>query len=167
MREHLRQAPFNHALEQHLNNYLSRQPANPSLFVATATGDRQRNDRRYYAIQNALNAAGANGGGIVYLPRTLPYKSSLTCRAEWNCAAAIRCGMERWRHNGIQEGAVIEPVRPGGHGRSTAIILLATPDRGRQHLLRNSYGAHQSSILASTGYPGTRRNVYAIGITVR
>ena len=153
-----------------VNNYLSRQPATPTLFVATsygATGNGSTDDTA--AIQSALNAAGVNGGGIVYLPAGLYHtSSSLTVPGGVELRGCYTLRHGTWAgDNSAQEGAVIEPV--GGQGGTTgppAIVLLANAGVvGVSISYETQYGANQSSILAfPPAIQGRGANVYAIGI---
>ena len=153
-----------------VDNYLSRQPANPSLFLATsygATGNGTTDDTA--AIQNALNAAGANGGGIVYLqPGLYHTTTSLTVPGGVELRGCYELRHGTWAgNNGIQQGAVIEPVGgQGGTAGPPAIILLANAGVvGVSISYETQYSSTQSSILAfPPAIQGQGANVYAIGI---
>ena len=152
------------------NNVLSRQPANTSLFVVTtygATGNGTTDDTA--AIQSALNAAGTNGGGIVYLPPGLYYTSnSLTVPGGVELRGCEQLSHDMWPgSNNIEPGSVIEPV--GGQGGTSgppAIILLANAGVvGLSVSYETQYGANQSSILQfPPTIQGRGPNVYAIGV---
>jgi len=150
------------------NNYLSRQPANTTLFVATnygAVGNGTIDDTA--AIQSALNAAGANGGGIVYLPPGRYHTTtSLTVPEGVELRGTYELHPGTPQGNDYMPGAVLEPVGGQG-GTSGPPVIILTTNAGVVGVwveYETQYGADSSSIVP---FPpviqGQGPNDYAIG----
>jgi len=149
-----------------LNDYISRRPAKLDLFVATdfgAQGNNSADDTA--AIQAALNAAGTNGGGIVYVPAG---KYRLTSSLDVPGGVELR-GAYELRHrtwpggDGHAKGTILEPF--GGQGTTNGpptIILEANAG------MRGITMSYESQTLYCLPFPpaiqGRGGNVYAIGI---
>src|SRR6202044_1706561 len=99
-------------------NYASRQPARTNLYIATnygATGNGTTDDT--VAIQNALTAAGTNGGGIVYLP---PGTYHLTNTLDVPGGVELRGTAPLLRAGSL---SVLEPY--GGQGSTSGPVAVA------------------------------------------
>ncbi len=111
-----------------ISDFESRQPAKTNLYVATdaafgAYADGLNDDT--IAIQNALTAAGAGGGGIVYLPAG---KYHLTNTLDVPAGVELRGAFEL-RHgtspgpDGHAKGTILEPY--GGRGSTNGPPAIA------------------------------------------
>jgi T5SS/PEP-CTERM-associated repeat protein len=147
-------------------DYGSRQPARTNLFLVTnfgATGNGSSDDT--VALQNALAAAGTNGGGIVYLPGG---KYKFTNTLDVPAGVELR-GPYEMRHrtwpgpDGVAKGAVLQPY--GGQGATNGPVALALEANSGLVGLTISYEAQNSNCIP---YPPTIQgrggNVYAIGV---
>lgn len=153
-----------------VNNRLSRQPAKTTLFQAInygATGNGSTDDTT--DIQNALNAAGSNGGGIVYLaPGLYKTSNSLTVPSGVELRGTYTMRHGTWAGaNGVQQGSVIQPV--GGQGGTSgppAVVLGANAGVvGVTIHYPTQFGPNQSSILAfPPAIQGRGANDYVIGV---
>ena len=101
-----------------LKDYAARRPARTNLYVATdwETLWRSAFTDDTVAIQNALTAAGTNGGGIVYLPpgkyhltNTLDVPSGVELRG----VHEMRSGDGNWT-DGKSKASVLEPYSGQG-----------------------------------------------------
>jgi autotransporter-associated beta strand protein len=149
-----------------INNYVSRQAARTNLFVAAnygATGNGATDDT--VAIQNALTAAGANGGGIVYL---LPGKYHLTNSLIVPNGTELR-GPYEMRHStgpgadGIAKGAILQPY--GGQGTTNGPPAVTLEANAGLVGMTISYESQWTNCFP---YPpaiqGRGANVYVIGV---
>ncbi|HWX21682.1 MAG TPA: discoidin domain-containing protein [Candidatus Binatia bacterium] len=151
-----------------VNDYLSRRPAKTDLFVATnapwgATGNGSTDDTA--SIQSALNAAGANGGGIVFLPGG---KYRLTSTLDVPQGVELR-GPYELRHrtwpgpDGKAKGAVLQPY--GGQGSTTGPAAIALEANSGLVGVTISYESQSSNCFAfPPAIQGRGGNVYVIGV---
>jgi hypothetical protein len=149
-----------------IQNYVSRQPARTNFYVATsygATGNGTTDDTA--AIQNALAAAGANGGGLVYLPagkyhltNTLNVPSGVELRGAYEMRHGTSPGAD-----GIAKGAILQPY--GGQGTTNGPPAVALEANAGLVGMTISYESQWSNCFA---YPpaiqGRGGNVYVIGV---
>ncbi len=149
------------------NDSLTRRPAKLDLFIATSTpwnavGDGVADDT--VAIQSALNAAGANGGGIVYLPAG---KYKLTGTLDVPVGVELR-GSFPSRHaaqlyDGHVKVTVLQPY--GGAGATNGPPAIALEPNAGVVGLSVTYEMQDTN---ATAYPptiqGRGANVYAIGV---
>jgi carbohydrate binding protein with CBM6 domain/pectate lyase-like protein len=147
--------------------YLACKPAKTTLFVATtgygATGNGTTDDTA--AIQSALNAAGANGGGIVYLPGG-HYKTSTTLTVP--SGVELR-GVYELRHDcgpwpdGFGKNSMIQPT--AGSGTTTGPVAVALKANSGIRGVDISYETQSGSC---TPFPaaiqGQGANVYIIAV---
>ena len=141
----------------------TRRPAKLDLFFATnAVGDGTNDDTA--AIQSALNIAGANGGGIVYLP---PGEYRLTTTLDIPGGVELR-GSFPSRHpaslyNGQFDVTMLQPY--GGIGTTNGPPAIALEANAGVVGLSLSYELQTTNI---TLYPPTIQgrgpNIYAYGI---
>jgi fibronectin type 3 domain-containing protein len=151
-----------------VNDYVSRRPAKPDLFVATnspwgATGNGSSDDTA--AIQSALNAAGANGGGIVFLPGG---KYKLTNTLDVPPGVELR-GPFELRHrtwpapDGRAKGAVLQPY--GGQGTTNGPPAIALETGGGLVGVTISYESQSSNCFAfPPAIQGRGGNIHVIGV---
>ena len=151
-----------------INDYVSRRPAKLDLFVATtlpwgANGDGATDDTG--SIQNALNAAGANGGGIVFLPGG---KYKLTDTLTVPEGVELR-GTYELRHrtwpapDNKAKGAVLQPY--GGQGMTNGPVAVALQASSGVVGVTISYETQSSNCFAFPAtIQGRGSNVYAIGV---
>jgi autotransporter-associated beta strand protein len=151
-----------------LNDYASRQPAKTNLYVATlapwgAYGNGVNDDTM--AIQSALNAAGSNGGGIVYLPggkyhltNTLVVPSGVELRG----VHEMRSGDGYWA-DGKSKASVLEPYE--GQGTTNGPVALAlSANSGVVGVNFNYETQNANCIPFPATIQGQGPNVYAIGV---
>ncbi|HVU27571.1 MAG TPA: glycosyl hydrolase family 28-related protein [Verrucomicrobiae bacterium] len=149
-----------------VNDYVSRRPAKTDLFVATdygAVGDGSTDNTT--AIQNALTAAGNNGGGIVYVPAG---KYKLTSTLNVPSGVELR-GAYELRHrtwpaaDNHAKGTILQPS--GGQGTTNgppAIVLNANAGIVGMTI---TYETQNSNCIAfPPTIQGRGGNVYAIGV---
>jgi autotransporter-associated beta strand protein len=148
------------------NDYASRKPATTNLYVAAtfgATGDGTTDDTA--AIQSALNAAGNNGGGIVYLPAG-QYHLSNTLRVsggvELRGAYETRHGT--WPGNdNVPKGSILEPY--GGQGTTNGPPAIALQANSGLVGVTVSYNSQNSNCIPfPPAIQGQGGNVYLIGV---
>jgi fibronectin type 3 domain-containing protein len=151
-----------------VNDYVSRRPARTDLFVATnapwgATGNGSTDDTA--AIQSALNAAGTNGGGIVFLPGG---KYKLTSTLDVPAGVELR-GPYELRHrtwpgpDGKAKGAVLQPY--GGQGTTNGPAAIALETGAGLVGVTISYESQSSNCVAfPPTIQGRGGNVYVIGV---
>jgi hypothetical protein len=149
-----------------VSDYLSRKPAKTNLFVATsfgATGNGASDDTA--AIQNTLSAAGANGGGIVYLPGG---KYRLTGTLDVPTGVELR-GPYELRHrtwpgpDGHAKGAVLQPY--GGQGTINGPVAVALEANSGLVGVTISYETQTNSCIPFPAtIQGRGANVYVIGV---
>jgi autotransporter-associated beta strand protein len=149
-----------------LNNYNSRQPAKTNLFVVTgygATGNGTTDDT--IAIQNALAAAGTNGGGIVYLPggryhltNTLVVPSGVELRGE----REMRGNNGPWT-DGKSKASVLEPYEGQGNTNGPVAVALEA-NSGMVGVNFNYETQNTNCIPFPATIQGQGANVYAIGV---
>jgi len=151
-----------------INDYNSRTPAKTNLYVVTllpwgASGNGTNDDT--IAIQAALNSAGTNGGGIVYLP---PGKYHLTntlsvpygVELRGNRELAGGCGS--WL-DGKTKASVLEPYQ--GIGLSNGPVAIALGARSGLVGVNINYESQNTNIIP---FPATIQgqgpDVYVIGV---
>jgi autotransporter-associated beta strand protein len=149
-----------------LNDYATRLPARTNLFLATsygATGNGSTDDTA--AIQRALSAAGANGGGLVYLP---PGMYHLTNTLDVPVGVELR-GPYETRHSpqpgndGIAKGAILQPYEGQGTTNGPPAVALEK-DAGLKGVTI-SYESQWSNCFAfPPAIQGRGANVYVIGV---
>lgn len=151
-----------------MNDCASRRPAATNLYVATAApwgaaGNGTNDDT--VAIQSALIAAGANGGGIVFLPpgkyhltNTLTVPSGVELRG----VHEARSGDGYWS-DGKSKASVLQPY--GGQGTTNGPVAVALAANSGIVGITFSYETQNSNCIP---FPATIQgqgpNVYAIGI---
>jgi len=152
----------------------SRKPAKNTLFVATtgygAMGDGSHDDT--LNIQNALNAASTNGGGIVYLPGG-HYKTtgSLTVPA----GVELR-GVYETRHVGLVgnngttadtycKTSVIQPTAGAGTTSGPPAIILQAGAGVRGVDINYETQSNTAPVAFPPAIQGRGANVYAIAVT--
>lgn len=141
-----------------LNRLVACQPAKTNLYVVTdygATGNGSTDDT--VAIQNALTAAGANGGGLVYLPPGLYHLTN---------TLAVPSGVElRGTAPLLRAGSlsVLEPY--GGQGTTNGPVAVALAANSGLVGVTFNYVAQGANYYS---YPptiqGRGANVYAIAV---
>lgn len=151
-----------------VNNLLSRQAAKTNLYVVTdapwgAYGDGINDDT--VAIQSALTAAGANGGGIVYLPAG---KYLLTNTLDVPSGVELRGAFEL-RHrtwpgpDGHAKGTILEPF--GGQGTTNGPVAVALEANSGLVGVTISYESQNTNCIPfPSTIQGRGANVYAIGV---
>ncbi len=151
-----------------VNNLLSRQAAKTNLYVVTdapwgAYGNGINDDT--VAIQSALTAAGANGGGIVYLPAG---KYHLTNTLDVPNGVELRGAFEL-RHgtwpgaDGHAKGTVLQPY--GGRGTTNGPVAIALETSSGLVGVTISYETQNSNCIPfPVTIQGRGANVYAIGV---
>lgn len=147
-------------------NFATRRPARTNLFIATrygATGNGVADDT--VAIQSALAAAGANGGGIVYLPagqyhvtNTLDVPSGVELRGSYELRHSTWPGAD-----GIAKGAIIQPY--GGQGTTNGPPAIALEANSGLVGMTISYESQWTNCFPfPPAIQGRGPNVYMIGI---
>ncbi len=150
------------------NDDLSRQPAKTNLFVATYTefgayGDGVHDDTA--AIQSALSAAGANGGGIVYLPAG---KYNLTDTIDVPGGVELR-GPFEMRHrcqpaaDGHAKGSILQPIAGQGTTNGPPAVTLEA-NSGVTGMTASYETQNNSCIPFPPLIQGRGANVYAKAI---
>jgi autotransporter-associated beta strand protein len=121
-------APPNVQWTNIFNDDASRRPAKTNLFIATdvaygAYGDGTHDDTT--AIQNALTAAGGNGGGVVYLPAgkykttgTLDVPNGVELRGSFEMRHRTQTASD-----GQAKGTILQPY--GGQGTTNGPPAIA------------------------------------------
>ncbi|MGA2868902.1 MAG: glycosyl hydrolase family 28-related protein, partial [Verrucomicrobiota bacterium] len=149
-----------------MNNYASRQPAKQALLnvldygaVTNSSGDSTA------AIQAALNAAGANGGGIVYLPAG-QYSTTNTLFVP--SGVELR-GANEMRHSTVEsldrqeKGSILLPT--GGQGTTNGPVAIALEANSGLVGVTIFYPTQTSnSIPFPATIQGQGANVYAIAL---
>jgi hypothetical protein len=149
-----------------VNDYLSRKAAATNLYVATAygaTGNGVADDT--VAINNALAAAGANGGGIVYLPagwyhltNTLNVPAGVTLQGAFEMRHGTMPGAD-----GIAKGTVLQPY--GGQGTTNGPVAIALAANSGLVGVTISYESQNSNCIPFPAtIQGQGANVYVIGV---
>ncbi len=159
-----RQAPINTLPLVYWTNlvktYFSYQPAKTNLFLSSsygATGNGTTDDTT--AIQNALTAAGNNGGGIVYL---MPGKYKTTTTLVVPSGVRFQGPFEGRRTCGA-EGAFIWPY--GGQGTTNGPVALALSANSGIIGINFSYETQTTNCMPfPPTIQGRGANVYAIAI---
>lgn len=148
------------------NDYLSRKPVKTDLYVATiygATGNGVADDTA--AIQNALTAAGNNGGGIVYLPggmyhltNTLDVPAGVELHGPYEMRHVMWPGSDN-----IAKGAVLQPY--GGQGTTNGPVAIALEANSGAVGLSISYETQNTNCIP---FPATIQgrggNIFLIGV---
>ncbi|HZF01480.1 MAG TPA: glycosyl hydrolase family 28-related protein [Methylomirabilota bacterium] len=149
-----------------MNSYASCRPAKTNLYVATgygATGNGTNDDTA--AIQSALNAAGTNGGGVVYLP---PGAYHLTNTLDVPKGVEL-LGSYEARHNsglagdGIVKGAILQPYGGQGTTNGPPAVVLET-NAGLVGMTINYLSQNSNCIPFPPTIQGRGPNVYIIGV---
>jgi autotransporter-associated beta strand protein len=149
-----------------INDYVSRQPAKTNLYLASsygATGNGVTDDT--LAITRALTAAGANGGGIVYLPagkyhltNTLNVPGGVELRGPYEMRHSTWPGAD-----GVAKGAILQPY--GGAGTTNGPVVVAL---GANSGLVGMTISYENQLSNCVPYPpaiqGRGANVYVIGV---
>lgn len=149
-------------------DYLSRQPARTNLYVVTlpawgAVGDGVTDDTA--AIQSALAAAGAAGGGIVFLPGgKYRLSNTLTVPAGVELRGTYELRHRTWPGpDGRAKGSVLQPY--AGQGTVGGPVAIALGPGSGLVGVTISYEAQGTN---ATPYPPTIQgrgpNVYVIGV---
>jgi hypothetical protein len=148
-----------------MNRYVACKPAKTNLFVAMsygATGNGTTDDT--LAIQNALNAAGTNGGGIVYLSagnyhttNTLSVPSGVELRGAYELRHGTDGGGD-----GIEKGSIIDPY--GGQGTTNGPPAVALAANSGLVGMTFNYPNQMNDIAFPPTIQGRGGNIYAIGV---
>ncbi|HWD21399.1 MAG TPA: glycosyl hydrolase family 28-related protein [Verrucomicrobiae bacterium] len=149
-------------------DFLSRHAAKTNLYVATeapwgAYGDGSHDDSA--ALQSTLDAAGANGGGIVYLPAG---KYRLTNTLDVPAGVELRGSFEMrhrtWPGNdGHAKGTILEPL--GGQGTTNGPPAIALEAGAGLVGVTISYETQNTNCIPfPPTIQGRGPNVYAIGV---
>jgi autotransporter-associated beta strand protein len=151
-----------------VDNFLSRRAAKTNLYVVTdaqwgAYGNGANDDTA--AIQSALTAAGANGGGIVYLPagkyrlsNTLDVPSRVELRGAFELRHRTWPGAD-----GHAKGTVLQPY--GGQGTTNGPVAIALEANSGLVGVTISYeNQNNTCIPFPPTIQGRGANVYAIGV---
>ena len=147
-------------------DFSSRHPARTNLFVATsygATGNGVTDAT--LAIQDALAAAGTNGGGIVYLPpgqyhvtNTLDVPSGVELRGPYELRHSTWPGAD-----GIFKGAIVQPY--GGQGTTNGPPAIALEANSGLVGMTISYESQWTNCFPfPPAIQGRGPNVYMIGV---
>jgi autotransporter-associated beta strand protein len=149
-------------------DYLSRRAARTNLYVTTdvawgAYGDGVHDDTA--AIQNALTAAGASGGGIVYVPAgkymltgTLDVPSGVELRGAFEMRHRTQPGAD-----GHAKGTVLQPH--GGQGTTNGPPAIALEASSGLLGVTISYESQNTNCIPfPPAIQGRGGNVYAIGV---
>ena len=155
--------------QQVKQDYLSRQPARTNLYVVTdpawgAQGDGVTDDTG--AIQGALNAAGAGGGGIVLLPGgkymllgSLDVPSGVELRGTYELRHRTWPGQD-----GKAKGAILQPYANQTQPDGPPTVALE-PNSG---LVGVTFSYESQDPSSLTPFPptiqGRGANVYVIGV---
>ena len=147
---------------------LSRKAARTNLYVATdiawgAYGDGVADDTD--PIQNALTAAGAAGGGLVYLPAgKYRLTSTLTIPSGVELRGAYELRHRTWPGaDNHAKGTVLEPY--GGQGATTGPVALALQANSGLVGVTLSYETQNSNCLVfPPAIQGQGGNIYVMGV---
>ncbi len=149
-----------------VNDYISRKAAKTNLYVVTAygaAGNGVTDDT--VAINSALAAAGANGGGIVYVPAGLYH---LTNTLDVPGGVELR-GAYEMRHwpaaaaDGYAKGSVLRPY--GGQGTTNGPVAIALEANSGLMGVTISYETQNTNCIPfPAAIQGRGANIYAIGI---
>ena len=151
-----------------VNNFLSRQPAKTNLYVVTdapwdAYGNGINDDT--LAIQGALTAAGANGGGMVYVPagkyhltNTLDIPGGVELRGAFDMRHGTTPGPD-----GHAKGTILQPY--GGQGSTNGPVAIALEANSGLVGVTISYETQNNNCIPfPPTIQGRGANVYAIGV---
>jgi autotransporter-associated beta strand protein len=151
-----------------LSDFASRQPAKTNLYVVTDAAwgaDADGVDDDTVAIQKALTAAGAGGGGIVYLPAG---KYHLTNTLDVPAGVEMRGAFEL-RHgtwpgpDGHAKGTILEPY--GGQGATNGPPAVALEGGSGLTGVTISYENQNNTCMPfPPTIQGRGANIYAIGV---
>lgn len=148
------------------NDYASRRAAMTNLYLATsygAIGNGTTDDTT--AVQNALNAAGQNGGGIVYLPagqyrltNTLSVPSGVELRGTYEARHSTWPG-----NDNVPKGSILEPY--GGQGTTKGPPAIALQAGSGLVGVIISYNSQNSNCIPfPPAIQGRGGNIYIIGV---
>lgn len=149
-----------------MSDFETRRPARTNLFLTTsygATGNGTTDDT--VAIQNALAAAGGNGGGIVYLP---PGDYHVTNTLDVPPGVELRGPYEVRHHtwpaaDNIAKGAILQPY--GGQGTTNGPPAIALEANAGLVGLTISYESQWTNCFPfPPAIQGRGGNIYLIGI---
>ena len=151
-----------------VNNFLSRQAATTNLYVVTdapwgAYGNGINDDT--LAIQGALTTAGANGGGIVYVPagkyrlsNTLDIPGGVELRGAFELRHRTWPGVD-----GHAKGTVLQPY--AGQGTTNGPVAIALEAGSGLVGVTISYETQSSNCIPfPPTIQGRGANIYAIGV---
>lgn len=147
-------------------DFATRRPAKTNLFVTSAfgtTGNGNTDDT--LAIRNALAAAGANGGGIVYLPpgqyhvtNTLDVPPGVELRGPYEARHGTWPGAD-----GVAKGAIVQPY--GGQGNTNGPVAIALePNAGLVGVTLSYENQGTNCYPYPPAIQGRGGNIYAIGV---
>jgi autotransporter-associated beta strand protein len=151
-----------------VNNFLSRQAAKTNLYVVTdapwgAYGNGINDDT--LAIQDALDTAGANGGGIVYVPAGKYHlTNTLDIPGGVELHGAFELRHRTWPGaDGHAKGTVLQPF--GGQGTTNGPVAIALEANSGLVGVTISYeNQNNNCIPFPPTIQGRGANVYAIGV---
>jgi autotransporter-associated beta strand protein len=151
-----------------VNNFLSRRAAKTNLYVVTdaqwgASGNGINDDTA--AIQSALTAAGAGGGGIVYVPagkyhlnNTLDVPAGVELRGAFELRHGTSPGSD-----GHAKGTILQPY--GGQGTTNGPVAIALEANSGLVGVTISYESQNNTCIPFPAtIQGRGANVYAIGV---
>lgn len=150
-------------------DFRTRKPAKNTLFLATAYGANGNDEVDDTAsIQAALNAASANGGGIVYLPGG-HYKTSNSL----NVPSGVELrGVYETRHNGAAGDRTADPkcktsvIQPSSVEAPAVTLQASSGVRGVDFNYEGQkFEVGGSPIAYAPAIQGRGANVYAIAVT--
>ena len=149
-----------------INDANSRRPAKVALFLATsygANGTDSSDDTA--AIQNALDAAGSNGGGIVYVPAgKYQLNGGLNVPSGVELRGAYELRHRTWPgQDGKAKGTILQPYSGQGGTNGTPAIVLQ-PNAGVRGMTITYESQTPYCIQFPPAIQGRGSNVYAIGV---